>query len=334
MRPLQQVNELTRLGVHIVERVPMHVPSNPHNSRYLLSKRDRMHHILPEDMDLPTVGAGVAVSVAVEGDAVPTAEDVSQPLPAPAAATSETPSPEAAAAATLVTPPPEAAAGAAAFEVVSGHDTTKGYAFGKQSVLDAIQAMKEGKIVVVTDDEDRENEGDLIMAAEMATPDLVGFIVRYTSGVLCVSMEDARLKELQLPPMVVNNEDPKGTAYTVSVDYRHGTTTGISAADRAAAFRALADPRCGAADFQRPGHVFPLRYREGGVLARGGHTEASLDLARLAGLQPAGVLAEVVNDDGSVMRLPGLRKMAADHGLVLTSVQDIIAYRAETERRE
>jgi 3,4-dihydroxy 2-butanone 4-phosphate synthase/GTP cyclohydrolase II len=312
----KQVNELTKLGVHIAERVPMHVPSNPHNSRYMLSKRDRMHHILPEDMELPLAGAGVGVV----GGAVPDAEDVSRPLPGAADAATGTPS--------------QRKPAGPAYEVVHGHDTTKGYAFGKQSVLDAIQAVKEGKIVVVTDDEDRENEGDLIMAAEKATPELVGFIVRHTSGVLCVSMEDARLKELELPPMVVNNEDPKQTAYTVSVDYRHGITTGISAADRAAAFRALADPRSTAADFQRPGHVFPLRYRDGGVLARGGHTEASLDLTRLAGLRPAGVLAEVVNDDGSVTRLPGLRKLAAEHGLVLTSVQDIIAYRVETERRE
>ena len=185
--------------------------------------------------------------------------------------------------------------------------------------------------MLVTDDEDRENEGDLIMAAEKATPETIGFIVRYSSGVLCVSVENDRLEELNIPPMVVNNEDPKQTAYTVSVDYKHGITTGISSADRAAAFRGLADPNSVASDFQRPGHVFPLRYRPGGVIVRGGHTEASLDLTRLAGLQPAGVLAEVVNDDGSLMRLPDLKKMAVEHGLVITSVQDIIAYRLETE---
>jgi 3,4-dihydroxy-2-butanone 4-phosphate synthase len=213
-----------------------------------------------------------------------------------------------------------------------GHDTSKGYAFGKHTVEAAIAAVRAGRIVLVTDDEGRENEGDLIMAAELATPEAVGFIVRYSSGVLCISLEADRLRELNLPPMVVNNEDPKQTAYTVSVDYKHGTTTGISAADRAAAFRGLADPTATADDFQRPGHVFPLRYREGGVLSRGGHTEASLDLTRLAGLQPAGVLAEVVNDDGSVMRLPGLRRMAEEMGLVMTSVQDIIAYRVEMEQ--
>jgi 3,4-dihydroxy 2-butanone 4-phosphate synthase/GTP cyclohydrolase II len=131
---------------------------------------------------------------------------------------------------------------------------------------------------------------------------------------------------------VENNEDPKQTAYTVSVDYKHGITTGISSADRAAAFRGLADPLSTAADFQRPGHVFPLRYREGGVLVRGGHTEASLDLTRLAGLQPSGVLAEVVNDDGSIMRLPALKEFVIEHGLVITSVQDIIAYRLELEK--
>lgn len=147
---------------------------------------------------------------------------------------------------------------------------------------------------------------------------------------LCVSVENDRLEELNIPPMVLNNEDPKQTAYTVSVDYKHGIPTGISSADRAAAFRGLADPKSIASDFQRSGHVFPLRYRTGGVISCGGYTEASLDLAPLAGLQPAG--AEVVNDDGHVMRLFGSKAMALEHGLVITSVQDIIAYRLETEK--
>jgi len=168
------------------------------------------------------------------------------------------------------------------------------------------------------------------MAAELATPETIGFFVRYTSGVVCVALESDRLDELALPPMVINNEDPKQTAYTVSVDVKHGTTTGISASDRAKTFRALADPSTIPSDLQRPGHCFPLRYKKGGVLVRAGHTEASVDLCRLAGLKPVGVLAEVVNDDGSIMLLPNLKIMAAQFGLVLTSVQDLIAYRRET----
>lgn len=202
--------------------------------------------------------------------------------------------------------------------------------FGRASVLAAIEELKRGRIIVVTDDEDRENEGDLIMAAEFATPETVGFIVRYTSGVICVSVPGQRLDELQLPPMYVNNEDPKGTAFTVSTDVKHGTTTGISAADRAATFRALADERTQPTDLCRPGHVFPLRPREGGVLERGGHTEAAMDFCKLAGLKPCGVLAEVVNDDGSMARVPQLVPLCKAHGLVLTSIADLQAYIKET----
>jgi len=160
-------------------------------------------------------------------------------------------------------------------------------------VLAALEALKAGKPIVVTDDESRENEGDLILAGQCATAENIGFIVRHSSGVICVSMSDERCEELQLPPMVINNEDPKQTAFTVSVDLKEGTSTGISASDRAATFRALADPKMGPEKFNRPGHVFPLRAKDGGVLTRDGHTEASLDLCRIAGLQPAGVLCEV-----------------------------------------
>ena len=198
--------------------------------------------------------------------------------------------------------------------------------FGRASVLAAIEEMKKGNIIVVTDDEDRENEGDLIMAAEFATPEAIGFFVRYTSGVICVSVPGDRLDALQLPPMYVNNEDPKGTAFTVSTDAKVGTTTGISAADRATTFRALADARTQPTDLCRPGHVFPLRPREGGVLERGGHTEAATDFCRLAGLKPVGVLAEVVNDDGSMARVPQLLPLCKEHGLVLTSIADLAAY--------
>ena len=204
--------------------------------------------------------------------------------------------------------------------------------FGRDSVVAAIQALKEGKPIVVTDDESRENEGDLIIAGELATADTVGFIVRHSSGVICVSVPDERLQALQLPPMCVNNEDPKGTAFTVSVDAKStAMSTGISASDRAATFRALADPNSQPSDFNRPGHVFPLRPRAGGVLERDGHTEAAIDLCRLAGLQPAGVLCEVCNDDGSMARIPQLIPFCREHGLVLTSIADLIAYIKEQQ---
>lgn len=204
--------------------------------------------------------------------------------------------------------------------------------FGRDSVVAALKALKEGKPIVVTDDESRENEGDLIIAGELATAETVGFIVRHSSGVICVSVPDERLQALQLPPMCVNNEDPKGTAFTVSVDAKStAMSTGISAGDRAATFRALADPNSKPEDFNRPGHVFPLRPRVGGVLERDGHTEAAIDLCRLAGLQPAGVLCEVCNDDGSMARIPQLIPFCREHGLVLTSIADLIAYIKEQQ---
>jgi 3,4-dihydroxy 2-butanone 4-phosphate synthase/GTP cyclohydrolase II len=176
--------------------------------------------------------------------------------------------------------------------------------FGRESVLAALAALKAGKPIVVTDDESRENEGDFILAAECATAENVGFIVRHSSGVICVSLPDERCRQLELPPMVINNQDPKGTAFTVSVDLKEGTSTGISASDRAATFRALADPASGPQHFNRPGHVFPLRARPGGVIERDGHTEASGDLCRIAGLQPAGVLCEVRRSSTRWARLP------------------------------
>mmetsp|Transcript_6096 Transcript_6096/g.10087 ORF Transcript_6096/g.10087 Transcript_6096/m.10087 type:complete len:212 (-) Transcript_6096:537-1172(-) len=203
--------------------------------------------------------------------------------------------------------------------------------FGRASVVAAIEAIKAGKIIAVTDDESRENEGDLIMAGEFATAEKIGFFVRYTSGVICVSVPGERLDELKLPPMYHNNEDPKQTAFTVSTDYKHGTTTGISAADRALTFRALADPTTVPEDFNRPGHVFPLRPREGGVIERDGHTEAAIDFCRLAGVKPCGVLSEICNEDGSMARVPQLEPFCKQHGLVLTSIADLIAYIKETE---
>jgi len=199
------------------------------------------------------------------------------------------------------------------------------------AVEDVIAAFGRGEIVVVVDDEDRENEGDLIMAAEYATTERVAFMVRHTSGVLCVPMTGERLDELELPQMVHASTDSMGTAYTISVDAK-GSGTGISAQDRALTVRTLADPSTEPLDLRRPGHIFPLRAREGGVLKRAGHTEAGVDLARLAGLRPAALLAEVVNDDGSMSRLPDLVRFAERHGLLLTSIADMIAYRRHQEK--
>jgi 3,4-dihydroxy 2-butanone 4-phosphate synthase/GTP cyclohydrolase II len=198
----------------------------------------------------------------------------------------------------------------------------------------AIDAVGRGEFVVVVDDEDRENEGDLIMAAEKMTPDKMAFMIRYTSGVICLPMEGERLDELHLPLMVSGSENSEGqrTAFTVSVDAKAGTTTGISAADRATTVNALIDPATAPGDLARPGHIFPLRYREGGVLKRAGHTEAAVDLARLAGAYPAGVLAEIVNDDGTMQRRPDLERFAAEHGLVLVTIADLIRYRRHREK--
>ena len=183
------------------------------------------------------------------------------------------------------------------------------------------------------DDENRENEGDIIFAASLATPELLAFMIRYTSGVICVPMREAELDRLQLPQMTSHNTEHHRTAFTLSVDAREGISTGISAADRAATISKLVDPATTAADLARPGHVFPLRYAEGGVLRRAGHTEAAVDLARLAGLPEAGVLAEVVNDDGTMARLPELREFANTHDLALISIEQLIEYRRRNERQ-
>ena len=200
------------------------------------------------------------------------------------------------------------------------------------SVAEAIEAFKRGEIVLVTDDADRENEGDLIVAAVHATPEKIGFIVRHTTGIVCAPMPRESARRLQLQPMVADNDAPLGTAFTVSVDFRHGMTTGISAEERCNTIRALANANVGAADFVRPGHVFPLIARDGGVLMRSGHTEAAVDLCRLAGLEPVGVLAELVNDDGTVKRGGQLVRFAEEHGLRLVSVAELIAWRQRSEK--
>jgi 3,4-dihydroxy 2-butanone 4-phosphate synthase/GTP cyclohydrolase II len=196
----------------------------------------------------------------------------------------------------------------------------------------AIADIAAGRAVVVVDAESRENEGDIIFAASKATAELMAFTIRHTSGVICAPMTGDELDRLQLPLMTVANNERMRTAFTVSVDARDGVTTGISAADRTKTVRTLVDSATEARELVRPGHIFPLRYTEGGVLRRAGHTEAAVDLARLAGLAPVGVLAEVVNDDGTMARLPALRAFADEHGLALISIEQLIEYRRRTER--
>ncbi len=197
-------------------------------------------------------------------------------------------------------------------------------------IEDAIAAIAAGRPVVVVDDEDRENEGDIVFAAEDATPELVGWTVRWTSGVLCVPLRADDADRLHLPPMTAVNEDSKGTAYTVSCDAATGVSTGISAADRARTARILADGSSTPGDLTRPGHVFPLRAAPGGVRERPGHTEAGVELSLLGGKRPAAVIAELVHDDGDMMRLPALRRFADTHGIPLVSIEDLVAHVRDT----
>ena len=201
------------------------------------------------------------------------------------------------------------------------------------TVEQAVADLAAGRPALVVDDADRENEGDLVIAAELATPELLAFFVRWTSGVVCVPLPAEDCDRLALPPMHHTNEDLKGTAFTVSVDARAGMTTGISAAERALTIRTLADPSAGPGDLSRPGHVFPLRAKAGGVLRRAGHTEAGVDLCRLAGLHPVAAIGEVVNDDGTMARMPELTRFAAEHDLTLLSIADLISYRMRTEKQ-
>jgi 3,4-dihydroxy 2-butanone 4-phosphate synthase / GTP cyclohydrolase II len=198
-------------------------------------------------------------------------------------------------------------------------------------IEDALVDISEGKMVIVVDAEDRENEGDLVQASECVTPDSINFMATYGRGMICVSMLPDRADQLQLRPMVPQNTAPLGTAFTESIDYLHGTTTGISSYDRARTVKAIADPATHPDDLGRPGHIHPLRAREGGVLERQGQTEAAVDLARLAGLYPSGIVCEIMNDDGTMMRLPDLRKFANKHGIKLISIADLIVYRTKHE---
>jgi 3,4-dihydroxy 2-butanone 4-phosphate synthase / GTP cyclohydrolase II len=203
--------------------------------------------------------------------------------------------------------------------------------YDQKKIVEALRAFERGEIVVVMDDDNRENEGDLIVAAVHCTPEKMAFIVRHTSGIVCAPMTREDARRLNLSPMVADNDSAHTTAFTVSVDFKHGTTTGISADDRTLTVRNLANGNVGASDFVRPGHIFPLIAREGGVLMRSGHTEAAVDLCKLAGLPLVGVISELVNDDGTVMRGPQVQAFAEQHGLRQVSVADLIAYRQRQE---
>jgi 3,4-dihydroxy 2-butanone 4-phosphate synthase/GTP cyclohydrolase II len=203
---------------------------------------------------------------------------------------------------------------------------------GFATIEEAIEEIREGRILVVVDDEDRENEGDLVMAADKVTPEAVNFMVTHARGLMCVPMMGERLDALRLGMMVTENTAPMATAFTISVDARRGITTGISAYDRAVTIRTLVDPQMTAADLVAPGHMFPLRAMEGGVLRRAGHTEAAVDLARLAGLYPAGVICEVMNEDGTMARAAELERFCRDHGVRLVTIRDLIHYRMQNER--
>jgi 3,4-dihydroxy 2-butanone 4-phosphate synthase/GTP cyclohydrolase II len=200
------------------------------------------------------------------------------------------------------------------------------------AIEEIIAAVGRGEMVIMVDDEDRENEGDLIVAADAATPQQVGFMLRHTSGIICLPVVGERLDELDLPMMVARNTDIRRTAFTVSIDVREGTSTGISASDRWKTIRAVLDPETRPQDLARPGHMYPLRYEPGGVLKRAGHTEAAVDLSRIAGRYPAGVLAEIMNDDGSVSRVPELMAFAREHDLLIGTIADLIAYRRREEK--
>ena len=202
----------------------------------------------------------------------------------------------------------------------------------KHSLEDAREALMKGQFIIVADDENRENEGDLILAAENATPEAIAFMIRHTTGIICMSMKGDRLDELRLPQMVTENTDKKKTAFTVSVDCLHGTTTGVSATDRTNTILALINPGTDPQDLCRPGHIFPLRSKEGGVLKRAGHTEAAVDLMQMSGLYPAAALAELINDDGTMMRYPDLEKFSLKYGFPLITVAQIIRHRRRTEK--
>lgn len=200
------------------------------------------------------------------------------------------------------------------------------------AIAEAVSDIKKGKMIIIVDDPARENEGDLVCAAETVTPEIINFMAKYGRGLICVPVLGARLDELRIEPMVPNPQEVRDAAFTVSVDARHGTTTGISAHDRAKTIKALINPKTKPDDFAKPGHIFPLRYRDGGVLVRTGHTEASVDMARLAGLYPAGVICEIMHEDGTMSRMPELKLFAAKHKIKIITIEDLIEYRRKNEK--
>lgn len=326
----RKVERLISEGVNVERTLPMVVPAaNPYNRKYLETKKDRMNHqnlatLLSQDV------ARVNGDEAVSAHMTPRRSTTEQPVVSLAENyinNGTEMSANAVQVSLMVEDYPEPTEGVKA--------RSDGYCFGRESVEEAINAMERGEMVVVVDDMDRENEGDFIMAADQCTPLDMAQIVRYSSGVICLAIEDDRLQELKLPSMVANNEDPKETAFTVTVDAtkEHGITTGISATDRARTVNMLADEQFTAKDFSRPGHIMPLRARPGGVLERDGHTEAAVDLSRLAGRRPAGILCEIVSEENptEMMRLPEIKRFCKRHGYVLTSIVDIAQYRRDTE---
>jgi 3,4-dihydroxy 2-butanone 4-phosphate synthase/GTP cyclohydrolase II len=331
----RKVKLLGELGVVVDSTLPMVVPkTNQYNVKYMTTKHSRMNHDnLASVLLLQNDGSSNSQTLAM----LPR----KQPL---TAALSNGGTEELPAALTVnggqasVLPIDDALsfmglaeADDAAEGVLAAQD---GYCFGKPSVEAAIGAIARGELVVVVDDMNRENEGDFIMAADLCTDLDMARIVRYSSGVVCVAMEEERMRQLDLPPMVADNQDPKGTAFSVTVDAhkKHGISTGISAGDRAKTIRLLADESTTASDFCRPGHIFPLRAKAGGVLERDGHTEAAVDLSRLAGRSPVGVLCEIVSEENptEMMRLPELKRFCRRHNFVITSIVDIAQYRRET----
>jgi 3,4-dihydroxy 2-butanone 4-phosphate synthase/GTP cyclohydrolase II len=311
----RKVERLTQLGVNVERTLPMVVPfTNPYNRKYLETKRNRMNHQNFASLLDPMVPRKLQQQQQnhIAADYINNGTEMSA---------------NAVQVSLLVEDDDD-----------DDDDGIKarqdGYCMGKQTVLDAIQAVARGDMVVVVDDMDRENEGDFIMAADRCTDLDMARIVRYSSGVVCVAMEDERMQQLKLPPMVTNNEDPKETAFSVTVDAgkQHGISTGISACDRATTVQLLADPKSTALDFVRPGHLFPLRARPGGVLERDGHTEAAVDLSRLAGRSPVGVLCEIVSEENptEMMRLPELKRFCKRHSFVMTSIVDLAQYRRDT----
>lgn len=347
----RKVDFMTDLGVNVEGTIPMVVPEvNQFNRKYIETKRERMSHanfgellsknggepLVSGDSRLPsihmmtrrgTIGARNGVLDTPEISKASCAMQLSMTMQdAQDVVHSSAVNGDYGASDSVADYGSETEEG-----VVSGED---GYCFGRESVEAAISAIARGGIIVVVDDMDRENEGDFIMAADLCAPLDMAHIIRYSSGVVCVALEEERLEELKLPAMVALNEDPKGTAFTVTVDANkdHGITTGISAAERAITIQLLANPKATAVDFHRPGHVLPLRARKGGVLTRDGHTEAAIDFAKLANRQPAGVLCEIVSEENptEMMRLPEIKRFCARHGHVLTSIADLAQYRRDT----